>query len=521
MKAIMKNTIIKISAAFALLFSAAGCGEWTEIEPKGTNMLQKVSDIDLLLNYQFSGNNFLFRNGVIMVNDVYPGVYEPIYPVISNPANNPVRTAIFTWDEGIDRKGATETDAIYTAYYGIIGKVCNPVILRADAAEGDGALAMRYKAEAYILRAYYHYLLVNIYAKAYDPATAAQDGGIPYSRETDLLSTPNEKRTVQDVYKLILEDLDAAFALNSLASPGTNRMRVNTAFAHAVRAKVLMSMRDYDGAYQAATASLGIENTIDNYNTSIRYNPEKTVVGIDMSKLPEIVYIYEGGWEITRPVMSSSEDLFYTDGETLLWWALPPEFKAWIEPGNIFFRHVGQGKGASVSAALGVDVTVLTDMKVSLNPGGLSTIDMYLIQAECLIRKGDAANITAGMDIINMIRRHRVATDEYAAADSDATDIIDPVDYYAPYAASTLAEAIAYLKRVDRAESWYGPKRFINVKRWNTEDSWKETLVKHVECITSSGTESFDYTVTPDSPLWIFPFPAKSTELNHNLTQNY
>ncbi|HYH14763.1 MAG TPA: RagB/SusD family nutrient uptake outer membrane protein, partial [Flavisolibacter sp.] len=36
------------------------------------------------------------------------------------------------------------------------------------------------KAEALLTRAYSHFMLVNIFAKFYDPATAATDAGIPY-----------------------------------------------------------------------------------------------------------------------------------------------------------------------------------------------------------------------------------------------------------------------------------------------------------------------------------------------------
>ena len=45
--------------------------------------------------------------------------------------------------------------------------------------------------------------------------------------------------------------MDAAFALNSL-SENPAKMRVGLAFAYAAKAKILMSMRDYDEAFEAA-----------------------------------------------------------------------------------------------------------------------------------------------------------------------------------------------------------------------------------------------------------------------------
>jgi hypothetical protein len=87
------------------------------------------------------------------------------------------------------------------------------------------------------------------------------------------------------------------------------------------------------------------------------------------------------------------------------------------------------------------------------------------------------------------------------------------VDPYAPLAAANGAEAFAILKQVSHAEGWLGPRNFINLKRWNTEDAYKATIRK-----TLLGV---NYELRPDSPLWVFPFPMNATAYNPNLTQNY
>ena len=126
------------------------------------------------------------------------------------------------------------------------------MLLNVDVASGDRVLADRLKAEALVLRAWCHYLLVNFYAKAYNPATAETDPGIVYALETDDMAAPNEKLTVAKVYEMILADLNAALDLGSLPVV-PNKMRVGLSFAYAVKAKVLMSIRDYDGAFAAVS----------------------------------------------------------------------------------------------------------------------------------------------------------------------------------------------------------------------------------------------------------------------------
>ncbi|MDR2131497.1 MAG: RagB/SusD family nutrient uptake outer membrane protein, partial [Odoribacteraceae bacterium] len=165
--------------ACALLALLTGCDKFTDIDPKGKNLLGKVTDLDQLLNYRYTGNFSFEMNEIsVLMNNTYPFMMN-VPNTITAPAKT-IYSIALTWDEQSDRAELTLADGTYDLFYSIIGKVANPVLLMADAAEGDRTMAMRLKAEAHVLRAYFHYMLVNFYAKAYHPATAATDGGIPY-----------------------------------------------------------------------------------------------------------------------------------------------------------------------------------------------------------------------------------------------------------------------------------------------------------------------------------------------------
>ena len=136
---------------------------------------------------------------------------------------------------------------------------------------------------------------------------------------------------------------------------------------------------------------------------------------------------------------------------------------------------------------------------------------MYLVQAECYIREG---NLTDAMDLLNRIREKRISVDKYVEK-----------------TAATSTEAFAYLKQVSRTENFATPKNYINLKRWNTETAYQETLRRVIEYTENTYDESGsvidskecvrEYILAPDSPLWIFPFPQNATLHNPNLTQNY
>jgi len=475
-----------------LLFLLPSCEKFTDITPKGKNLLQNVSDLESVLNFNFTLNGsvqvgsaaakttaedaFAFDDVNVLIDDTYPYLQN-----VSTVINAPTKTLDFTLltsNETIDRKTLAVTDIKYSKLYFIINNVANAVISNADNAVGDRSKANQFKAEAYILRAYFHYMLVNFYAKAYNPATASTDGGIPYVKEDNIISEANVKSTVAEVYTNIVADIDAALQLNSLPKTNVNSMRVGLGFAYAVKAKVLLSMRKYEDALAAANLSLGINNTIEDHRT---YAPVGTV---PFSKVPTAV----------------GENLFYASGATS-----GPSFRAisleitnnYYEPGNMINKYVQPyypGGGAAIYGVSGAQVWL--SFVYAINSGGLTSIDSYLVKAECLARTGPQQNINSAMDIINSIRQKRNHPTGYTAL-----------------TATTEQQAMVYLKKLSRTEFLYTFKNYLNIKRWNTEDAYKETIGKTINGVS--------YQLKPESPLWIFPFPQNATSYNPNLTQNY
>ncbi|SEN99555.1 SusD family protein [bacterium A37T11] len=87
---------------------------------------------------------------------------------------------------------------------------------------GDRPEDLPSRGEALLIRAYYHFMLVNLWAKQYNPQTAATDPGIPYVTEPE--EEPFKKytrNTVQEVYDFIEKDLLEGLELvgSNYASP--------------------------------------------------------------------------------------------------------------------------------------------------------------------------------------------------------------------------------------------------------------------------------------------------------------
>ncbi|MFD0700039.1 RagB/SusD family nutrient uptake outer membrane protein [Myroides pelagicus] len=79
---------------------------------------------------------------------------------------------------------------------------------------GGGPELSHLKGEALVARAYAHFMLVQIWSKAYNPATADSDVGIPYVDKPErVLIQHYDRGTVADVYAKIEKDLEEGLPL--------------------------------------------------------------------------------------------------------------------------------------------------------------------------------------------------------------------------------------------------------------------------------------------------------------------
>lgn len=493
----MKKIFIIVSACLLL----ASCAKFTDIKPKGMNMLSTADELELLLNTEFrdfysSDFGFYQIPGDILIANV-----GPIANLVSLPT--PTRASILVlWDEANVKRLAelTSTDDDYRLLYGFIGTVANPILSSVGFATGDEAKKNQIKAEALCLRAWAEFLLVNKYAAAYNPATAEDTPGIVYLMEDWDISLPPEKWSVKKVYDQIVADCDAAIALNALPEKNVNQMRWNKACPYAIKALALMAMQDFDGAEAAAKESLKVNDAIANY-----WSPS-SVMPINAVMPPFNVYE-----TFFREPLGCEEDLFHTYTQLIFNVLRTPGCEAQLEEGHsalvrmpldimMFNMNPTMGMGMSMCQLQYPCVCGMgTGRGASWNTYGLKTTHQYLIVAECEIYKGD---YDTAMEYLDAIRAKR----------------IDPA-IYAPLkgTVSSKEDAIAHLKQTALGENVYSIYNFIERKRWNQLDDMKETLHKTFNLMSG---ESYSYDLSPDSPLWIFPFPMNARDNNPNLTPN-
>lgn len=140
----------------------------------------------------------------------------------------------------------------YQFYYKLIGNV-NAILANIDNATGDPALINQVKGEALAYRGWAFYNLIQLFAKRYDPATAANDLGVPLVITTT--TDPMPRATVAEVYTQIIQDLEAAIVLLETPYKEYSKSHFTASVVNGIRARVALTMGDWAKAESFANTA--------------------------------------------------------------------------------------------------------------------------------------------------------------------------------------------------------------------------------------------------------------------------
>jgi len=113
--------------------------------------------------------------------------------------------------------------------------------------------------EALVCRAYAHFMLVNLFSKSYDAATAASDPGIPYVTEPETIVFKKYGRgTVKDVYDKAEKDLVQGLPLINDQNYTVPKYHFTKKAAYAFASRFFLFKKDYQKAID--NASLAFPN---------------------------------------------------------------------------------------------------------------------------------------------------------------------------------------------------------------------------------------------------------------------
>ena len=468
----MKKHTAILAIAAGLILSA--CDKQLDIVPKGQTTLEKTADLELLLNQEYNLGDFGY-NDISQICGESIGYGASVPEVMAS--SNTLAHAYMACDESVDRVTLAQEDPRYSAIYKYVN-YCNTILDKIDAATGLEERKPQLKAEARIIRAYMHWLAVNLHAAQYDtPEQAAAAGGIAYVTDIDNLKV-KQKLTLAEVYDNILADCSDDL-IEALPDDSDDVCRAAKPFGYALRGKVLMQMKRYDEALPYLEKSIEYNSTIDD-RSYIKDTGEWT-----LERAGKYNLLYVGAGPLVNPTMEM----------------LTKESDAKFEKNDYVIKYCGTsgwdyGYGKMYSALDGYRMCM--SWSAQGNPYGMTSVRTILSASECLMRTG---NIRKGLEYLDRVRKAHV---ENAVPYLRLHEMI-PFNEKA---------AMKLLQQTKWIECLGGYENFIDMKRWNTEPDYTTVVSKDLDVY---GTR----TLSPDSPLWILPFPANATRFNPTLTQNF
>ena len=128
--------------------------------------------------------------------------------------------------------------------------------------------------EAYMMRAYCHFLLVNLYAEPYTHCIPATTRGVPMMLEADVNAIPGSS-SVETIYQQVLSDIaEAEQRLNVTKWDEGENYRFNTISAQALRARTYLYMGRWQEALTAAKAVIAAHGDLEDLNVSSALLPD-------------------------------------------------------------------------------------------------------------------------------------------------------------------------------------------------------------------------------------------------------
>lgn len=340
--------------------------------------------------------------------------------------------------------------------------------------------------EAYIARAYSHFTLVNLFAKAYNPATAASEMGIPYVTEVEtVLIKEYDRGTVESTYNAIEEDLLKGLAWIKLrvVEPKFRRYHFNEASGHAFAARFYNYKGDFKESLKYSAIPVDGSTLRDQIGTlsldseivAVRYpsadEPANLLIGTVMSRAGRNA---GGRYSFTATVANKAGSGLYSNSTNPFGkeWAFTT--LSYTASDMLYIPKFGETfKVTDPTNQIGIPYTNMT----------LFTTDMvYLDRIEALINENDLAS---ALDMLNVFTRKRtqevsggdVLTEQHildVTQDGKAQSKIDP--FYVANLSQTQIHYLEYLSDLRRRDSYLDGTRFFDVRRYGMPVTHEATM---------------------------------------------
>ncbi|MCS3529370.1 RagB/SusD family nutrient uptake outer membrane protein [Chryseobacterium sp. JUb7] len=265
--------ITTIIALAVLSFSSIGCDRFLDIQPEGKIIPTTVDDYRKVLTSAYS--KYPVHRSLTALRTDEMSIDENTSDFISY-------REIAMWKDSNTDQATTEFP--WVSFYSVVFYL-NQIINEGSKTMADSPEKNQILAEAYALRAYVYFDMVNLYGKPYNSATAASDRGVPINLEIDLEKVL-KPASVQEVYDQVHADIDKAEGLMiEEKQPLGINYRFSKAGLNALQARTALYQSDWNQALHYSNQALAIKGDLSDLNTTStapnHYASVESIVALD------------------------------------------------------------------------------------------------------------------------------------------------------------------------------------------------------------------------------------------------
>lgn len=284
----MKRYIYHIIGICLTLTILAGCDDFLDIQPTGKVIPKTGREYRALLTEAYSAipsdrGKTVFRTDELILDN-------------QNTTTEGLNSFLNIW-LWLDDESADGTSSFGWRSFYYVSYIANTIIENGEAmTEATSTERSQLIGEAYMLRAYMHFVLVNLYGEPYTHCDPVTSKAIPLKLNSDVNATL-KRNTVEEIYTSILSDINKAKELLNVDTWDEGfTYRFNRLSIDAFLAKVYLYMGDWDNAYQYASNVITQHGDLEDLTTSsVLPSHYKSVEAIlSMENIMPAIYQTEG-----------------------------------------------------------------------------------------------------------------------------------------------------------------------------------------------------------------------------------
>lgn len=252
----IKTLIIPILAALVLV----ACDDFLDITPTGKVIAKTGDEYRALLTYEYK----------YFPKDRYMTTVRTDEVIMdkSKSSSTDLDAYLDLWRWKDDNPSPTTTYFSWRTYYHSI-YIANYIIEhQEEITDATADEISQLVGEAYMMRAYCHFLLVNLYAEPFTHCNPAVTRGVPMQLQADVNAMPGSS-SVEAIYQQVLADLAQAeqYLKVDKWEEGKN-YRFNKSSVQALRARTYLYMGRWQDALDAADAVIAAHGELEDLNSS-------------------------------------------------------------------------------------------------------------------------------------------------------------------------------------------------------------------------------------------------------------